>query len=200
MNRSTDFTIFNITGVLEGFPAVERRLSSLAGVFADSEAYTAVLEQGDPIVYSVASVEPAQGAGDLHYGVGIVQPGRIGDEYYQTKGHLHTWREAAEVYLGVSGEGMMLLEDERTGETKMLPLVPQGVVYVPGYVAHRTINTGSVPLVYLGIYPAQAGHDYGAFADRNFQDVVLEQNGRPERMARQSYLAARRQTGWRASS
>ena len=31
------------------------------------------------------------------------------------------------------------------------------------------MNTGNVPLTYLGVYPAKAGHDYAAIAGRNFR-------------------------------
>ncbi len=108
---------------------------------------------GDPVMYSVVRVEPAHGTGDLHYGLGTFQPGRISDEYYITKGHLHAWRLATEVYIGSRGEGMMLLEDEQSGESRIVPLLPQSAVYVPGSTAHRTINTGEVPLTYRGNIP-----------------------------------------------
>ena len=95
--------------------SVERRLSSLRGAFADPAAFAATLAVGDPIVYTVAAVVPGSGEGDLHYGLGMLMPGRVGNEYYLTKGHLHAWRPASEVYIGLTGEGMMLLEDEATG-------------------------------------------------------------------------------------
>jgi len=41
------------------------------------------------LVYSVAAVEPAYGEGDLHCGLGLLMPGRIGPEYFMTRGHLH---------------------------------------------------------------------------------------------------------------
>jgi len=177
-------------GLIAGSPAAERRLSGLDGSFANKSAYAEAIAAGDPVVYSVYSVEPGQGDGDLHYGLGVIQPGKVGDEYYLTKGHLHSWRDAAEVYIGLSGQGVMLLEDERTGESKMLRLLPQNIVYVPGNSAHRTINTGDVPLVYIGIYSARSGHDYGAISSRNFRDVVIDVNGEPTFMSRQDYLAS----------
>ena len=121
-------------------PLVERRLSDLRGSFADAAAYEAALAQGDPILYQVSAVEPATGDGQLHYGLGILQPGRIGDEYYLTKGHYHSHRPAAEIYIGLQGEGAMLLEDEASGESRLVPLLPHSVVYVPGHTAHRTVN------------------------------------------------------------
>jgi glucose-6-phosphate isomerase len=184
-------TSFDIhTGEIEGRPSVKRRLSELHGAFADTAAYEAALRDGDPVIYMVASVEPAEGDGQLHYGIGVLMPGRIGAEYYLTKGHLHAWRPAAEVYIGLSGEGAMLLEDEQTGATSLVPLRANSAVYVPGSTAHRTINTGDAPLVYIGVYPASAGHDYGAIAERNFQQVLAAIDGRPTLIDRAAYMSA----------
>jgi glucose-6-phosphate isomerase len=158
---------------LGNWPLTERYLSDLQGCFADADAFETALADGNPLLYAVSAVEPADGDGQLHYGLGIVQPGRIGDEYYMTKGHYHTHRAAAEVYIGLSGDGAMLLEDEATGETRLVPLTGRSVVYVPGHTAHRTINTGTVPLVYFGIYPSTAGHDYAAIAEKNFSRIVV---------------------------
>lgn len=172
------------TGELAGVPAVERRLADLRGCFADAAGYAAALAAANPVVYRVASVAPADGEGDLHYGVGCIMPGQIGGEYFLTKGHLHAWRPAAEFYFGLSGEGLMLLEDEASGESRLVPLRPHQAVYVPGRTAHRTVNTGRTPLTYLGVYPARAGHDYGVIAARNFRCVVVERNGQPVMIAR----------------
>jgi glucose-6-phosphate isomerase len=177
------------TGRVDGAPMLERRLSDLDGCFADEAAYAAVRAEGDPIVYTVASHTPDEGSGALHYGIGTLMPGRVGQEYYLTKGHLHTWRAAAELYVGLRGEGMMLLEDEATGATRAVPLRPDATVYVPGHTAHRTVNTGDVPLVYMGVYPAEAGHDYGFVATRNFRHVVVERDGAPAVVERDAFLA-----------
>jgi glucose-6-phosphate isomerase, archaeal len=165
------------TGVIEGAPVTRRSLADLEGIFADGAAYDRELARGNPCVYWVSSVETGHGEGQLHYGLGVLMPGKVGQEYYMTKGHLHAWRPAAEVYLGLRGHGLMLLEAE--GESRVLPLEPHGVVYVPGDTAHRTINRGSEPLIYLGVYPAAAGHDYSVIAERNFRKVVIEREGQP---------------------
>lgn len=162
-----------------------RRLADLRGCFLDHSAYEAALAEGDPVVYLVASFEPEQGEGDLHYGFGCLMPGMIGEEYYLTKGHLHEWREAAEVYFGLAGEGVMLLEDERSGACRMCPLRTGEIVYVPGHAAHRTFNTGESPLTYLGVYSARAGHDYRPIAERNFRCTVVRRDGRPVMIARE---------------
>lgn len=161
------------TGTLAGQPVLKRHLSDLVGLVADEAALQAALQEGDPVVYTVSTWQAAAGEGDLHAGLGIVFPGKVGEEFFFTKGHLHAWQPAAEIYLGLAGEGLMLLEDLQSGESQALPLRPNALVYVPGFVAHRTINTGDLPLAYLGIYPARAGHDYSAIARRNFRKVVL---------------------------
>jgi glucose-6-phosphate isomerase, archaeal len=176
------------TGEIAGGPSVKRRLSGLRGCFADGAAFDAALAKNDPLIYTVASFSPADGDGDLHCGVGLIQPGKIGGEYFLTRGHLHAWRDAAELYIGLAGEGAVLLEDETTGESRMVELRPNGVVYVPGRTAHRTMNTGHTPLTYLGVYPAQAGHDYGAMAAKNFRCVVVERGGKPVMIDRKDFL------------
>jgi glucose-6-phosphate isomerase len=193
MNLSSAlFTRFDpYSGQLDGASFTERRLSQLRGAFADEIAYEAALAQDDPVIYTVAALEPAQGEGQLNYALGMLNPGRIGAEYYLTKGHYHAWRPAAECYIGLSGQGVMLLEDENSAESKLLPLLPNSIVYVPGYTAHRTINTGHTPLIYWGIYPAAAGHDYGAIAQRNFHKVVVAVDEKPTLLNRLDFLNAR---------
>jgi len=173
-----------ISGAIGEAQPAKRHLADLRGCFRDTGAFERALAHDNRLVYTVAAVEPAAGEGDLHYGLGVIYPGLVGDEYFLTKGHLHTWRAAAELYIGIAGEGLMLLEDEVTRENRLVPLQPNGVVYVPGHTAHRTVNTSDVPLTYLGVYPARAGHDYGAIAERNFRSVVINRNGKPHLLER----------------
>jgi glucose-6-phosphate isomerase len=175
-------------GTVDGGAAVVRRLTDMQGYYADQAAFAQAVAAGDPITYTVASIAPDEGDGALHFGIGRIEPGRVGAEYFMTKGHLHAWRPAAEYYIGLRGQGVMLLEDEDDTQASMVPLTPDSAVYVPGHTAHRTINTGDEPLTYLGIYPAQAGHDYGVIAERNFRHVVVARDGAPVMMAREAFL------------
>ena len=181
-------TLDLVQGVIDGFVGREVRLSEMGDYFADQEAVSEFLVDADPVIYRVTSVETGAGIGQLHAELGVIFPGKVGSEYHCTKGHFHNWRPAAEVYVGLRGSGFMLLEEESTEYTKMLPLATQSFVYVPGYTAHRTINTGQEPLVYLGVYPAEAGHDYGVIAERNFQYVLVEIKGQSVSMERCQYL------------
>lgn len=172
------------SGTIVGLAPSQKRLSSLAGCWADEAAYAAVCAAGDPLVYQVTSAPEDPASGGLGYGLGCLFPGRVGDEYFLTRGHLHQRREAAEVYIGLRGTGLMLLEDERSGACSTVPLTAGSTVYVPGYTAHRTVNTGTAPLIYWGIYPNDAGHDYGFVAERNFSQIVIAVNGAPQVIAR----------------
>lgn len=180
-----------IAGVIIGREGDTRRLSDVQAAFADPAACARLLTQDDPLLYYVTQVEENEGPGQLHYGLGILMPGKVGDEYYMTKGHLHAWRPAAEVYVGLRGKGMMILEDERNGESIVVPLEANSTVYVPGHTAHRTVNVGTEPLVYWGILSSEAGHDYGTVSTRNFAKVIVEVDGQPVVMDRKAYLAAR---------
>ena len=172
------------SGRIGQLPLIERKLSDLQGSFLDETAFREALVVQDTVVYTVCSVEVAPEAGQLNYALGIIHPGKIGDEDYLTKGHFHAWRPAAEVYLGLAGKGMMLLESEHGENARMVPLQANAVVYVPGFTAHRTINIGQEPLVYIGIYPAEAGHDYGSIARKNFRHVIVEREGQPVMLER----------------
>jgi glucose-6-phosphate isomerase len=165
----------------------ERRLSDLQIYFADQAAYHRLLAE-NPVLYCVSTWVVDQSDGDLICGFGILQPGKVGEEYFFTKGHYHKWREAAEIYIGLSGQGYMLLEHETSKESQLLPLGPNRIVYVPGHSAHRTINVGTEPLTYMGIYSSQAGHDYGALAENNFQKVLVAQNDQPTLMDRLEFV------------
>lgn len=175
------------TGMVDDLSANKRWLSQLAGVFTDENAYQRVMSGGDHLVYQVTNIEENTGDGQLHYGLGVLMPGRVGEEYFMTRGHIHAWRPAAEVYIGLQGQGIMLLQDEHTGECAAAPLSPSQMVYVPGHCAHRTINTGSEPLVYWGILTSEAGHDYDYVHENPFQKVVIHTENGPAVMDREQY-------------
>ena len=111
-----------ISGLIAGAVPAQKCLSALAGCWVDPDAYARLCAAGDPVVYHVTSAPDEPAVGGLGYGLGCVFPGRVGDEYFLTRGHLHRRREAAEVYIGLRGTGLMLLEDERMGECGVVAL------------------------------------------------------------------------------
>ncbi len=159
---------------------VERYLSKLTNMFADPSAAAAYLEEkGDVLLYEVYEKSIPQRDGEMQFCTSITHPGKIGNEYFMTKGHFHARRDTAEVYYCLNGSGFMLMEKEN-GEHGLEEMYPGRAVYVPAYYAHRTISTGNVPLISLAVYPGDAGHDYGSIETSGFKHIVVEKNGKPE--------------------
>jgi glucose-6-phosphate isomerase, archaeal len=152
-------------GALTGGTArYEKRLSDLVGLYRDEAAFEAVLAaSGSEPVYWVESSTLDTDDGALTIGVSTVAPGRIGDEYAMTRGHIHGHHAAAELYYGLSGRGVMLLET-LAGESRAIEVVPGVAVHVPGHWVHRSINVGREPFSTLFCYPSNAGQDYEVIA------------------------------------
>lgn len=142
----------------------EKRLSDLTGIYADDVALQRAAET-DPeaVVYRVCEVRPQQDRGDLIFGTTWMRPGRIGAEFYMTRGHIHARGNRPETYYGESGVGLMLMESPE-GETRILEMTPRVMVYVPPMWIHRSVNTGAEPLVMSFCYPSDSGQDYGIIA------------------------------------
>lgn len=156
---------------------IVRRLSAMVGQYQDAQAFTAMLSQ-DPVLYEVFEIKRPESEGELMNGISIVHPGKVGEEYFMTKGHFHTVLDTAEVYYCLKGEGMMVMETPE-GEWSIEELHPGCVLYVPPRWAHRSVNTGQlVNLVTFFIYPGNAGHDYGTIEQQGFRKLVVERDGR----------------------
>ena len=158
---------------------IQRRLSSMRGQYHDPAAFEQLLAQEDVLLYEVYELARPHQDGELLFGISVVHPGHVGDEYFMTKGHFHAVLETAEVYHCLKGEGFMVMEDPE-GNWVVESLAPGRVLYVPPRWAHRTVNTGVEDVATLFIYPANAGHNYGAIEQQGFRKLVLERAGRPQ--------------------
>jgi glucose-6-phosphate isomerase, archaeal len=165
------------TGSLTPFAgSFERRLSDMAGAYEDQGAVSQLLSAGqDPVIYSGYDADVPHDAGHLPFRTTIIRPGVIGAEFFMTKGHHHQ-RDAAEVYVGMSGSGLMIMET-RGGDFASAELLPSTTVYVPPGWAHRTVNTADTPLVFLAAYPGDAGLDYEFIEQRGFSRRVHRRDG-----------------------
>jgi len=148
-----------------------RKLSDMKGFYADSRAVARILEDSDPVIYEVYAHE-SEGPGNLSYALTVINPGDVAGEYFMTKGHFHH-KSSAELYLGLEGEGVLLLQN-RQGDTKRIRLEPGRVSYVPKDYAHRSINTGSSKLKFLAIYSSDSGHDYSTIEKEGFNELVRQ--------------------------
>ncbi|MDO4547037.1 MAG: glucose-6-phosphate isomerase family protein [Clostridia bacterium] len=168
-----------ITGKSKDVDTGKRFLGDLRGLFSDETAYEAEVGKGNPLVYEFHGLPAPDHPGDIGFGCSIVYPGKVGNEYYMTKGHFHTDIETGEAYLCLNGHGYMLIENPE-GDWRALELAKGKCVYVPKRYAHRSICVGtSEPLVTFFAYRANAGHDYGSIETRGFRKLMVEVDGKP---------------------
>lgn len=99
-----------------------------------------------------------------------------------TKGHFHTRTNQPELYFCVQGEGLAQMES-REGDYHTAWWKPGAITHIPPQYAHRVVNTGSQPLIFLSSFHVAAGHDYNTIAQRGFQKIVVERGGRPLEIA-----------------
>jgi glucose-6-phosphate isomerase len=167
-------------GMMIGEPVQEsfKTLQDLKRVFHDSSA----LSKLDPSreIYRVRWWSPANPGteGGLFWGLTMLQPGKVSDEYFMTHGHSHANGTRAEFYGTVSGNGMLIqMNTERRvwGEI----MAPGSLHYVRGENAHRIANTGSIPLIVWACWPTDAGYDYEPIADQGFSARLVERDGKP---------------------
>jgi glucose-6-phosphate isomerase len=156
----------------------DKRLGEMRGVYRDTGAYAAaVAEHGeDHLVYRVEEHRNLDGAGALIIGTSTLQPGRYGDEFAVTRGHLHAKADRAELYHCLSGRGVMLLET-LDGRSRAVPLTAGHAVHVPGHWVHRSVNTGDEPFVTLFCYSADAGQDYALIAEAGGMAQLVVDDG-----------------------
>lgn len=176
----TDTVHFDpLSGLLTGdIRESQTVLENMQGLYADEEARLDLPQ--DTAVYRVQAhyAEQEGVAGGLFWGTSFINPGLVGDEYFMTKGHYHAERETAEYYLCISGEGLLLLMNER-GETTWKELSAGTLCYIPRRQAHRLVNTGDSVLAVGACWPSNAGHDYGSIRQEGFGVRVKKIGGVP---------------------
>ena len=167
-----------MTGVLSGEAIGEKvaRIKDMAGFYADEDSRKSFDQ--DVLVYRVQYYFPVpEGTeGGLFFGNTTVFPGKVGDEYFMTKGHFHAIGNRGEYYWCIEGRGLLLKMD-KDNHSWAEEMLPGSLHYMPAHVAHRSINVGKEPLVIGACWPADAGHDYGSIQEKGFGVRVKEIEG-----------------------
>jgi glucose-6-phosphate isomerase, archaeal len=163
------------TGLLDpSRDVVERRLSDMAAMYVERPDGT-----GDPVIYRVYAIPVPATNANVVSSTTVIEPGTVGREYFMTKGHFHEVRDRGEVYVGLAGEGRLVLATE-DGRHAVEPMRKGTVNYIPGGWAHRSVNVGEQPLVFFAAYVGDAGHDYRTIEERGFPILVLKGERGPE--------------------
>lgn len=172
----TEIAFNSETGVLSPTTGQNRKhLSQLKSVFHDIDACEQLIEtHSDPLVYEVR--EYRQDDSDLFFGTTTMQPGKVGNEYYMTRGHFHFRRDMGEFYCTQSGTGILMLQN-RDGRCETVDMRVGSCVFIPPDWAHRSINTGPSKLVFTWVCNIAAGQDYDALAERGMRLMAVEKAG-----------------------
>lgn len=90
--------------------SVERKVSNLSMMFQNKVAAEKMIKAGDPLVYEIFYYGFKTSVSDMALGTTRIQPGKVGDEYFMTKGHFHEAQDQPEIYFCIKGEGYLLME------------------------------------------------------------------------------------------
>ncbi|MFW9949081.1 MAG: glucose-6-phosphate isomerase [Candidatus Thorarchaeota archaeon] len=171
---------FNLeNGLTPDRKPIKRMLSQMEGMFLDNNRLKDMIKSEDIVIYEFYDLKVPETSGDLAYGTTILYPGKVGDEYFMTKGHFHKIINTAEIYYCLKGNGYMLMES-MNGDIELQEMTPGVSVYVPPSYAHRSINISSYqPLISFFAFRADAGHDYKTIESKGFRKLLMEKNGKP---------------------
>lgn len=166
-------------GKISGIAPIQRHLVDLKNHFFDRKVVEEMLSSGlNPLIYEVYEAFQPSEPGHLNFGTTVLNPGKIGEEYFFTKGHHHV-RDCGETYSFFKGKGIFLLQT-KNGETAEMPLEAGTTIYVPPGWAHRMVNVGKEELISIFCYDAAAGHDYGSIERTGFAKLVVERKDKTQ--------------------
>lgn len=168
-----------LTGQIEPCSVYEpRHVSNLAEMFFDQDSVQKAIEEGDPAVYEIRHTHFVTRNSDMALGVSTIFSGKIGGEYYMTKGHVHERDDQPEIYYCVRGSGLLLMDD-LNGDFRAAPFNTGTIVHIPPQYAHRVVNSGADVLIFVSAFHLAAGHDYAPVRQKGFAYRVCEEDGQP---------------------
>ena len=137
-----------------------KTFNELEGMYENEQEFHIMLPKWrNRVVYEVWEHRSSKNKGDLVFGTSVMKPGRVGDEFFLTRGHQHKKAYCAETYFCLRGIGVLLMESP-DGEIKALKLDKGQLVYVPPFWFHRSVNIGDSELITLFTYNSDAGQNY----------------------------------------
>lgn len=162
-----DFASGTITG--DGAVHGVKRLTDLAPYFEEHSAIAN--DDKDKIVYETYSVAEPHPP-DVMLSTTVLAPGKVKDEFYMTRGHFHVRTDRGETCLTLSGSGVLLLAT-KDGEWKTEVMEPGSLHCIDGQWAHRAVNVGNQPLVFLVSWVSDCGHDYDSVSSQGFPVAIV---------------------------
>ena len=159
--------------------STKRMLSAMDGMYLNNDALKIMIKEKDLLVYEFYELGIPEVPSELAYGTTILYPGKVGEEYFMTKGHFHSEIDTAEIYYCLKGHGYLLMENPE-GDIELREMTPGVSVYVPPKFAHRSINISNrEPFIMFFVFRADAGHDYKTIETKGFRKLIIEKDGKP---------------------
>lgn len=144
---------------------VVRRLKDMTSFFSDEEAVQRLLKK-NPLIYVVYEKQE----GPVSYSLTVMEPGRVGKEFYMTKGHCHKVSSPELIHV-TDGKGVLIIQDKNGGAKKIK--LKKGIIYIiPKDFAHRVVNHGNKKLSFVCVYMTKAGHDYKLVEKEGFKIII----------------------------
>lgn len=121
--------------------------------YADMKDKFKLKIKGNPLLYTVYIKDFKS----FETGLTVIESGKIGKEYFMTKGHKHKI-PVEEIYILIEGSGKLLIKEKN--KVKEIIMKKNKIYLIPAKSGHRIINTGRNRLEVFTIYSKNAGHDY----------------------------------------
>jgi glucose-6-phosphate isomerase, archaeal len=139
-----------------------RRLKDLKNLFLNQEKVKEILRRGEnPIIYETFVEDKSP----MKLGLTVMNSGKIGKEFYFTKGHIHL-SKSEEFYILMEGKGKLL--KQKGNKTRVINLKKGDLALIGKGEAHRLINTGRRKLKVLTIYHERSKPDYSVKFKKRF--------------------------------
>jgi len=166
--RKIDLPNGEISGV---DAAEERKIKDMKGYFQDETAYA--LENPEKIVYRVFR----KNYPEISYGITELFPGKIGREYFMTKGHFHKRVEAPGIYFCIKGFGVVVMQHKDEYYAPLVAPFDMGTIALMApYYAHRVVNVGEESLIFIGLSATDSGISYSSLERKGFKLIIVEEN------------------------
>lgn len=174
MTKQTELTDFNFfTGEFNGKDVVhyKKLYKDIKHLYKNTSNIS-----DDTCMYEVSSLN-ANKDYSLLWGITTLNPVLVNKEYNMTRGHFHVDRNEPEIYIGISGSGLLMLMNE-VGQMSFEKVTKGSFHYIKGTLAHRLINTGKSKLKVAASWRTNAGHDYKSIENKNFSIRLFDDNGK----------------------
>lgn len=125
----------------------------------------------DLVVYETFGVQEAEPA-DAMMATTVLQAGLVGEEFFMTRGHFHVNPARGETCVILRGSGVLVLAN-RENEWRAEEMSRGSVHVIDGSWAHRVVNVGTEPLVFLVTWMSDCGHDYASIEAKGFPVRIL---------------------------